>query len=88
MSTPATSTVLPAEGTIQWPIARSDYEIGNSIGEGATAIVYEAVCLPLRRKCAVKIISLDRSNTSASLDEINVGFRVILIIRFRGKSNP
>lgn len=35
-------------------------------------MVHEALCKPLNRKCAMKIINLDKSSTSASLEEINV----------------
>nr|CDS25452.2 STE20:SPS1 proline alanine rich protein [Hymenolepis microstoma] len=60
-----------AETNVQWPVVRSAYEIVKSIGQGATSTVHEALCKPLNRKCAMKIINLDKSNTSASLEEIN-----------------
>ncbi|VDL17953.1 unnamed protein product [Hymenolepis diminuta] len=60
-----------AETNVQWPVVRSAYEIVKSIGQGATSTVHEAFCKPLNRKCAMKIINLDKSNTSASLEEIN-----------------
>ncbi|KAM7537455.1 hypothetical protein Aperf_G00000073141 [Anoplocephala perfoliata] len=59
------------EVNVQWPVVRSAYEILKSIGQGATSVVHEALCKPLHRKCAMKIINLDKSNTSASLEEIN-----------------
>lgn len=70
LSTASLSTVS-VEPSVQWPVVRTDYTIVKTIGQGATSVVYEAVCTPINRKCAIKIINLDKSSTSASLDEIN-----------------
>lgn len=44
-----------------WPSSKPDYQLGSVIGEGATAAVFEALCLPRNEKCAIKCISLDKS---------------------------
>uniref|UniRef100_A0A0X3PYX5 non-specific serine/threonine protein kinase n=1 Tax=Schistocephalus solidus TaxID=70667 RepID=A0A0X3PYX5_SCHSO len=67
----ASLTTLATEASTQWPVVRSAYEFVKSIGQGATSVVHEALCKSLNRKCAIKIINLDKSSTSASLDEIN-----------------
>ncbi|VEL28537.1 unnamed protein product [Protopolystoma xenopodis] len=59
------------DAPIQWPVTRSAYKIIHSIGQGATSVVHEAECIPLAKKCAIKIINLEKCSTSASLDEIN-----------------
>lgn len=59
-----------------------------SLGQGATSVVHEALCKPLNRKCAMKIINLDKSSTSASLEEINVsGSMYTNVILARDKVN-
>ncbi|KAF7246083.1 hypothetical protein EG68_09460 [Paragonimus skrjabini miyazakii] len=63
------SSLNVLEPPIQWPMAKGSYEFGKSIG--ATSIVYEASCPTNGRKCAIKIINLEKCSTSASLEEIN-----------------
>uniref|UniRef100_A0A183SN25 Protein kinase domain-containing protein n=1 Tax=Schistocephalus solidus TaxID=70667 RepID=A0A183SN25_SCHSO len=63
----ASLTTLATEASTQWPVVRNN----SFSGQGATSVVHEALCKSLNRKCAIKIINLDKSSTSASLDEIN-----------------
>ena len=50
---------------IEWPVNRKDYVLGDMIGSGATAVVFEATCVPLdNRPCAIKRINLDRQNVN------------------------
>lgn len=60
-----------SEVSTQWPMVKTSYEFGKSIGQGATSTVYEALCTSNGRKCAIKIINLEKCSTSASLEEIN-----------------
>ncbi|KAL5110941.1 Serine/threonine-protein kinase OSR1 [Taenia crassiceps] len=71
MSVTSLNSGASSEANVQWPVIRTAYEIIKSIGQGATSVVHEALCKPLNRKCAMKIINLDKSSTSASLEEIN-----------------
>ncbi|CDS42021.1 STE20:SPS1 proline alanine rich protein [Echinococcus multilocularis] len=71
MSMPSINLAASSEANVQWPVTRTAYEIVKSIGQGATSVVHEALCKPLNRRCAMKIINLDKSSTSASLEEIN-----------------
>ncbi|KAK4474190.1 hypothetical protein MN116_002656 [Schistosoma mekongi] len=65
------STGSLCETPIQWPMTKASYEFGKSIGQGATSIVFEALCPSNGKKCAIKIINLEKCSTSASLEEIN-----------------
>lgn len=67
----STSSLNLLESSVQWPMTKSSYEFGKSIGQGATSIVYEASCPSNGKKCAIKIINLEKCSTSASLEEIN-----------------
>ncbi|XP_076327461.1 serine/threonine-protein kinase OSR1-like isoform X2 [Tachypleus tridentatus] len=47
-----------------WSNKKEDYEVGEIIGIGATAIVHSAVCKPRNENCAIKRINLEKWNTS------------------------
>ena len=52
-------------GELEWPVNRQDYLLGDMIGSGATAVVFEATCTALdNRPCAIKRINLDRQNVN------------------------
>jgi serine/threonine-protein kinase OSR1/STK39 len=47
----------------KYPILAEDYELYEEIGQGVSAIVYRALCRPLREIVAVKVLDFERTNS-------------------------
>jgi serine/threonine-protein kinase OSR1/STK39 len=47
----------------KYPILADDYELYEEIGQGVSAIVYRALCRPLREIVAVKVLDFERTNS-------------------------
>ncbi|CAK9216963.1 unnamed protein product [Sphagnum troendelagicum] len=59
------------EGQIEkrgFPVTAADYNLLEEIGQGASAIVYRAICLPFNEIVAIKSLDLEKCNSN--LDEI------------------
>ncbi|KAI9474299.1 MAG: hypothetical protein EXX96DRAFT_621937 [Benjaminiella poitrasii] len=52
-----TNNICPSESN--WANKYEDFDIGKPIGYGSSAVVYEALYKPLRKRVAVKMIDLD-----------------------------
>ncbi|CEP14946.1 hypothetical protein [Parasitella parasitica] len=52
-----TNNICPSESN--WANKYEDFDIGKPIGYGSSAVVYEAVYKPLKKRVAVKMIDLD-----------------------------
>eukprot|EP00250_Pteridium_aquilinum_P013067 c21110_g1_i2 orf=737-2788(-) len=52
----------------KFPVLPSYYTLLEEVGQGASAVVYKAKCIPLNEIVAIKVLDLDRCNNS--LDDI------------------
>lgn len=44
----------------RFPANSKDYELFEEIGEGVSATVYRALCIPLNKIVAIKILDLEK----------------------------
>lgn len=52
----------------KYPVLSSMYTLMEEVGQGASAIVYKAKCIPFNETVAIKVLDMDRCNNS--LDDI------------------
>uniref|UniRef100_A0A7R9TTH5 Protein kinase domain-containing protein n=2 Tax=Prasinoderma coloniale TaxID=156133 RepID=A0A7R9TTH5_9VIRI len=57
-----------SQGEAQWPTAASSYSLIEDVGQGVSATVWRAKCIPLNKTCAVKVVDLEKC--AASIDEV------------------
>ncbi|KAI7889620.1 kinase-like domain-containing protein [Mucor mucedo] len=55
--TQPTTPICPSDSN--WANKYDDFDIGNPIGYGSSAVVYEAIYKPLKKRVAIKMIDLD-----------------------------
>lgn len=48
--------------TKKFPLNSKDYKLYEEIGEGVSATVYRALCVPLNEIVAIKVLDLERCN--------------------------
>ncbi|WCJ38443.1 Protein kinase superfamily protein [Euphorbia peplus] len=46
----------------KYPLTSSDYKLYEEVGEGVSAIVYRALCVPFNEHVAIKVLDLERLN--------------------------
>ncbi|XP_031494173.1 serine/threonine-protein kinase BLUS1-like isoform X4 [Nymphaea colorata] len=54
----------PVSGRKSYPASPTDYQLMEEIGDGASATVYRAICIPFNEIVAVKCLDLDRCNSN------------------------
>lgn len=48
---------------MKYPIRAEDYELYELVGQGVSASVYRARCMPLDEVVAIKILDFERNNS-------------------------
>lgn len=46
----------------KFPLTAKDYDLYEEVGEGVSATVYRARCLPLNENVAIKVLDLEKCN--------------------------
>jgi len=46
----------------KFPLTAKDYELYEEVGEGVSASVYRALCVPLNEIVAIKVLDLEKCN--------------------------
>ena len=49
--------------TTKFPVNPEDYKLYEEVGQGVSATVYRALCIPFNEIVAIKIFDLEKSNT-------------------------
>eukprot|EP01018_Ginkgo_biloba_P005812 Gb_23850 [translate_table: standard] len=62
----------------KYPLISSDYKIYEEVGQGVSATVYRALCIPLNEIVAIKVLDLEKCNSN--LDEIRREAQIMSLI--------
>lgn len=46
----------------RFPLNAQDYRLFEEVGEGVSATVYRALCVPLNETVAIKVLDLEKCN--------------------------
>lgn len=46
----------------RFPLSAEDYKLYEEVGEGVSASVYRALCVPLNEIVAIKVLDLEKCN--------------------------
>lgn len=46
----------------KYPVNAKDYNLHEEVGEGVSATVYKALCIPLNEIVAIKVLDLEKCN--------------------------
>eukprot|EP01029_Cantina_marsupialis_P014647 TRINITY_DN3211_c0_g1_i2.p1 TRINITY_DN3211_c0_g1~~TRINITY_DN3211_c0_g1_i2.p1 ORF type:complete len:387 (-),score=128.21 TRINITY_DN3211_c0_g1_i2:204-1364(-) len=63
----------------EWPTSEEDYDLKSIIGKGAFGKVFRAYCKPFRTECAIKVMELEKINTS--IDDIRAEVATMKLCR-------
>lgn len=53
---------MSQEPAKKFPLNAQDYELYEEVGEGVSATVYRALCIPLNEVVAIKVLDLEKCN--------------------------
>ncbi|CAI9752642.1 unnamed protein product [Fraxinus pennsylvanica] len=62
----------------KFPLDAKDYELYEEVGEGVSATVYRAFCIPLKEVVAIKVLDLEKCNSD--LDGIRREVQTMILI--------
>ncbi|KAL3624248.1 hypothetical protein CASFOL_033064 [Castilleja foliolosa] len=62
----------------KFPLTANDYKLDEEIGEGVSATVYKALCIPLNENVAIKVLDLEKCNND--LDGIRREVQTMILI--------
>ncbi|CAA2973547.1 serine threonine- kinase BLUS1 [Olea europaea subsp. europaea] len=62
----------------KFPLDAKDYELFEEVGEGVSATVYRALCIPLNEIVAIKVLDLEKCNSD--LDDIRREVQTMILI--------
>ncbi|KAL0351014.1 UNVERIFIED_CONTAM: Serine/threonine-protein kinase fray2 [Sesamum radiatum] len=62
----------------KYPLTAKDYELYEEVGEGVSATVYRALCVPLNEIVAIKVLDLEKCNND--LDGIRREVQTMILI--------
>ncbi|KAL3636629.1 hypothetical protein CASFOL_018928 [Castilleja foliolosa] len=62
----------------KFPLSDNDYELCEEVGDGASATVYRAHCIPLNEIVAIKVLDLEKCNND--LDNIRREVQTMILI--------
>ncbi|XP_041998669.1 serine/threonine-protein kinase BLUS1-like isoform X1 [Salvia splendens] len=69
---------MSQEPTKKFPLNAQDYELYEEVGEGVSATVYRALCIPLNEVVAIKVLDLEKCNND--LDGIRREVQTMILI--------
>ena len=65
----------------KFPLNAKDYKLYEEVGEGVSATVYRALCVPLNEIVAIKVLDLEKCNNdlvSAHLSKYLVLYKILM----------
>ncbi|XP_047970708.1 serine/threonine-protein kinase BLUS1-like isoform X1 [Salvia hispanica] len=69
---------MSQEPAKKFPLNAQDYELYEEVGEGVSATVYRALCIPLNEVVAIKVLDLEKCNND--LDGIRREVQTMILI--------
>ncbi|KAL2943187.1 Serine/threonine-protein kinase fray2 [Bienertia sinuspersici] len=64
----------------KYPVDAKDYKLYEEIGEGVSATVFRALCIPFNEVVAIKILDLERCNNDLVDLDMSIVLRVLKVV--------